>query len=281
MPVVAERAAARAEAMLPRPCRVIRVTRETADTVTLAVEDPAGGAFRPGQFMMLLAPGVGEIPISISGNPAQGPLLQTVRAVGATSRALAAMPPDATVGVRGPFGSGWPVDLAEGSDVLLVGGGIGWAPLRPVLLHVLAHRERYGRVAVLIGARSPQDLLFRRELEKWRGRLDVDVAVTVDSAPGDWRGDVGLVTRLIPRAPVDPTSTVAMLCGPEVMMRFAAVALIDLGIPAEDVWVSLERNMMCGVALCGHCQLGPLLICREGPVLRLDRVTPLWSVREL
>jgi NAD(P)H-flavin reductase len=259
----------------------VRRVRETRDTVTLTIDDEAGRAFSPGQFTMMLVPGNYEVAISISGNPARGRLVQTIRAVGAPTRAVTLLQPGDVVGIRGPFGTCWPLQEAVGSDVVIVAGGIGLAPLRPAVYQVLANRARYGRVMLLYGARTPGDLLYRSELARWRGRLDLDVGVTVDVAAPDWRGDVGVVTRLIARGGFDPSSTVALLCGPEVMMRFAAAALLDSGLSPEDVWVSMERNMICGVGLCGHCQLGPLLICRDGPIMRLDSVAPLWSVREL
>jgi NAD(P)H-flavin reductase len=281
MPVVAERSRRRAEPILPRPARVVRRVRETGDVITLVLDDSGCADFRPGQFMMLLAPGVGEVPISISGASPDGFIAQTIRAVGPVSRALVRLDKGVIVGVRGPYGSAWPIDAAQGRDVLLVAGGIGLAPLRPVIQQLLAQRPRYGRLVALCGARTPADLLFRSDLERWRSRLDVDLRVTVDSAPADWRGEVGVVTRLAPRAGIDPDNTLAMLCGPEVMMRAAAATLLDAGLGLDDIWVSMERSMLCGVGLCGHCQLGPLLICRDGPVLRLDRVAPLWSIREL
>jgi NAD(P)H-flavin reductase len=185
------------------------------------------------------------------------------------------------VGVRGPFGTAWPVDLAEGRDVVIVAGGIGLAPLRPALYHVLRHRRRFGRVVVLYGARTPADLLFARELESWRGRLDVELDVTVDRASPDWLGRVGVVTTLIPRAPLDPDRAIAFVCGPELMMHFVATDLEHRGMAAERIWLSTERNMKCGMALCGHCQLGPTFVCKDGPVFRWDRVKPLLSVREL
>jgi NAD(P)H-flavin reductase len=266
--------------MLPRMCSVVRRRRETHDSVTIELDDN-GRRFQAGQFSMLAVPGIGESAISISGDPAGGALVHTIRAVGPVTAALTHLRAGDSVGVRGPFGTGWPLDEAEGRDVVILAGGIGLAPLRPALLHLLAHRDRYRRVSLLYGARNPSELLFRNELERWRRRLDVDVAVTVDGAPGDWRGQVGVVTRLIPRAAFEPGRTLAMLCGPEVMMRFATAALGDAGVGVHDVFVSLERRMTCGVGLCGHCQLGPVLICRDGPVVRLDAVVGLLGVREL
>jgi NAD(P)H-flavin reductase len=183
--------------------------------------------------------------------------------------------------VRGPFGNAWPVDAATGSDIAIVAGGIGLAPLRPAIYHVLSRRAEYGDVALLYGSRTPADLLYRRELERWRSRFDVQVGVTVDRATDDWRGEVGVVPKLITAARFNPGSAVGMVVGPEIMMRFAAEALLERGVPADRIYVSMERDMQCGLGHCGHCQLGPTLICRDGPVYRWDEVAPLQEVREL
>jgi NAD(P)H-flavin reductase len=269
----------------PAVYEVLERAQETHDTWTLwlAPSDPADARerFAPGQFAMLYAFGAGEAPISVSAVEDGGVVVHTVREVGAVTRALCAARPGARIGVRGPFGTTWPVQLAEGGDVVLVAGGIGLAPLRPVIHDVLARRERFGEVSILYGGRAPEELLYTHEVEGWRGRFDVDVQVIVDAAGDDWRGRVGVVTRLIPRAVFDPDQTVAMMCGPEVMMRFAAAALSDRGLADERMWLSMERGMECGVGHCGHCQLGPLFICKDGPVLRRDVVDPLMRVAAL
>jgi len=275
---------ASADPLTPRRFRVLEVRRDTHDTVTmdLAAVDGADLCFTPGQFTMLQAFGVGEVPISVSGDPAHScRLTHTVRDVGGVTRALCAVDPGDVVGVRGAFGRGWQVDDAEGGDVLVVAGGIGLAPLRPAVLAVLGDREAYGRVSVLYGARSPTELLFPEELEWWAGDGAVDVHVTVDHATPDWRGRVGVVTDLVQHARFDPARTLALVCGPEVMMRYVAAALTASGVPPERIRLSMERNMRCGVGLCGHCQLREHLICVDGPVFGLDRLRPLLDTREL
>jgi len=269
---------------VPRPHAVSGVKRETADTVTLELLPERSGApaFAAGQFNMLYAFGVGEAAISISGDPTRaGPIVHTVRAVGPVSSALCSLRRGDIVGVRGPFGTPWPVEEAAGCDVVLVAGGIGLAPLRPTLYEILARRSRFGRVSLLYGTRTPADLLFRGELRQWRGRFDLDVEVTVDHAAAERFDNVGVVTRLIPRAAFDPDETVAMVCGPEVMMRFTVRELLGTGVPAERIFVSLERGMRCGVGLCGHCQLGPRFVCKDGPVFRWSEIAPLLEIREL
>ena len=296
-----------------RPARYVVAARreETYDTVTLLLR-PAETPIpvpQPGQFTMLYAYGVGEIPVSVSGigGPPGQVLVQTIRAVGAVSRALCAAAPGDMIGVRGPFGTDWRVGGVGGRDVLVVAGGIGLAPLRPVLLALLgkaagaaglaraagaaglaraagaaglATGAACGRVVLLAGARSPADLCFARELGTWR-RRGAEVRVTVDHGDAGWEGRVGLVTGLIEEAVVDPAATAAFVCGPEIMMRLSAQALVDAGVPAADIRVSLERNMRCGVALCGHCQLGPLLVCRDGPCVSYAEAAPLIAIKEL
>ena len=271
--------------MRPLPYRVRSCSRETHDTRTLVLEPPRGQslAFAPGQFNMLYAFGVGEVPISISGDPLERKaLVHTVRAVGATSRAICGAKPGQVLGVRGPFGSPWPVEQITGQDVLIVAGGIGLAPLRPAIYHLLAHRSEYGRIVLLYGARTPQDLLYLKELERWRSRFDLQVEVTVDSASGkDWLGNVGVVTTLIPKANVDIHHAAALVVGPEIMMRFALIELEKLGIPRERMYVSMERNMKCAIGHCGHCQYGPHFICKDGPVFSYARIQALFKTREV
>jgi NAD(P)H-flavin reductase len=197
------------------------------------------------------------------------------------SGAICATEPGATLGVRGPYGTPWPITEREGSDVVVVAGGLGLAPLRPVVDHVLAHRRRYARLLVLYGGRSPAELLFVDALQEWRGRFDVDVDVIVDAAGSDWLGRVGVVPSLVARADFDPASAVAMIVGPEVMIRFTVEALCERGMDSRDIYVSLERNMQCAVGHCGHCQIGPLFVCRDGPVFRHDAIAPWLKVREL
>ncbi|HXP18524.1 MAG TPA: FAD/NAD(P)-binding protein [Streptosporangiaceae bacterium] len=267
---------------LPVRYRVTSSQAETHDTVTLALEpvDRPIVVHRPGQFTMLYAFGIGEVPISISGEPDGGTLIQTIRSVGAVTRALCSAAPGQMLGVRGPFGTDWGVADAAGRDLLIVAGGIGLAPLRPALLTALGARERYRRITVLIGARSPAELVFAGEMLAWRDN-GANVQVTVDRANAGWMGHVGVVTQLIDRAKIDPETTTALVCGPEVMMRMTARALLGAGIGPTDIRVSLERNMRCGIAECGHCQLGPLLLCRDGPVVSYQRAAPLLAVKEL
>ena len=185
------------------------------------------------------------------------------------------------LGVRGPFGTAWPVEEAAGNDVVIVAGGIGLAPLRPALYQLIANREKFGKIVLLYGTRSPNDILYQKELKQWRAQFDMEVYVTVDRATGDWRGNVGVVTALIPKAPFDPLSTTAFVCGPEIMMRFTVQELQKRGLTNDRIYISMERNMKCGIGLCGHCQIGPTFVCKNGPVYRFDHIEELFGKREV
>ncbi len=259
--------------------RVAATRRETADTVTLTIESDQ--PFRPGQFDMLTALGVGECPVSHSGHPRiAGVHEHTIRRVGAVTNALTAIKPGDTVGIRGPYGRGWPMEDLVGSDIVVIAGGIGLAPLRPVILALESDPGSYGRAALLVGARTPEDIQFTSDLDRWNASSAMDVFVTVDRADETWVGSVGVVTRLLDPAAINPES-IALLCGPEIMMRFAATDLLALGLDPDRIYVSLERNMECGIGLCGHCQLGPMFVCWQGPVVPWSVAADLMRVPEL
>jgi NAD(P)H-flavin reductase len=269
--------------MVPAPFRLVAKRQDTVDTWTVELISCSGDslAFLPGQFTMISAGGAGEVPISISGDPAAPErLVHTVRAVGLATEAICAAEPGTRLSVRGPFGRPWPVERVEGADVVIAAGGIGLAPLRPAVLSLLARRERYGRLVLLYGGRAPDQLLYTEELRAWAAR-GMDVLVTVDSAGPEWLGHVGVVTRLVRRAALESDNAVVMSCGPEVMMRFTVAALRSTGLAADRMYASMERNMQCGIGRCGHCQLGPTLVCRDGPVYRWDELEPWLRIREL
>lgn len=271
--------------MVSVPYLVRKVAKETPDTFTLTLE-PENGAngtlFQPGQFSMLWVFGVGELPISISGHPAQRDrLVYTVRSVGQATHALVSQSAGGCVGVRGPFGSGWPAEAAKGRDIIVVAGGIGLAPLRPLIYEVLHNRQDYGRLVVLYGARSPRDLLYRKELAAWTRHRETQVLVTVDYGGLGWRGHVGVVTTLFKYARLQPSRSTAMVCGPEIMMRFVARELEAHGLACGDIYLSMERNMKCAVGFCGHCQYGPHFICKDGPIFPYEQLRPLLEKYEL
>jgi NAD(P)H-flavin reductase len=269
--------------MVPEPRRVLDARKESDDVVTLTIGSGPSGSrpFRAGQFNMLYAFGVGEVAISMSGSPAStGTAVHTIKAVGAVTEALCRLNEGSAVGVRGPFGAPWPMDHVVGSDLLLVAGGIGLAPLRPVVYQVLQQRSTFGRLFLLVGARTPDDLLFRAELDEWQARDDITVLVTVDRADASWKGRVGVVPALLSELELRPATT-AFVCGPEVMMRFTVRELSRRGQPDDRIHLSMERNMKCAVGFCGHCQYGPNFVCKDGPVLRYDRIRRLFWLREI
>ena len=268
--------------MVPQPYAVRSRGRETADTWTIELEPVAGETIdpEPGQFAMLTAYGVGEVPISLSSRGADGSLVHTIRDVGAVTAELCRTPRGGTIGVRGPFGTTWPLEDARGADVVVLAGGLGMAPLRPAVEGLLARRDSYGQLLLLYGARTPGDLLYPQQLEDWRAD-GLDVRLTVDAGTRSWLDRVGFVSALLDDVTVDFGSAVALVCGPEVMMRVTVGALLQRGTSAERTYVSLERSMSCGIGHCGHCQLGPILIFRDGPVFTWDEVARWLAVREL
>jgi NAD(P)H-flavin reductase len=266
-----------------------RIVPETPESSTYWMTwrdgDGEGYAFAPGQFNMLYVFGVGEVAISISSDPSHPYRLgHTIRHVGRVTNAFRDLRPGDEVGIRGPFGRPWPLEAAEGGDLVVVAGGVGVCPVRPAIEFAMRHRDRYHRLILLLGARTPDLFPYKDQLDEWVSlmeRLGVELHLTVDEAVGTWLYHVGVVTTLFPRAQIEAARTTAFMCGPEIMMRFAAQGLLDLGVPAERVWVSMERHMECGVQLCGHCQLGPWFVCSDGPVFRFDSIRDLMGVREL
>jgi NAD(P)H-flavin reductase len=252
-------------------------------TYDFVLDDPeVAGRYRylPGQFNMLYLPGVGEAAISLSGMTGQV-LHHTIREAGNVTHSIAQLKPGMCVGLRGPFGSSWPMDACVGKDIVLVAGGIGLAPVRPVIHAVLKEPARYGTLIVLHGARTPSGLLYRKHYDDWRAQ-GVQVETIVDRADTNWQGHVGVITQLLDRVPLSrPEETIMMTCGPEIMMHFASKTALARGIPAHQLWVSLERHMNCAIGHCGHCQLGPTFVCKDGPVFRYDRIAPLLTVEGL
>ncbi len=272
--------------LTPRLYRVTKRKKEIRDTYTLElapeIQQSPDGDFSPGQFNMVSAFGIGEVPLSMSGKKtATGSFVHTVRIVGAVSRALCALEVGSLVGVRGPFGNQWPVEQAKGNDVVVVAGGLGLPPLRPAIYSLLSERQKYGRVSLYYGSRSPEDLLYRKELEEWRSRFDMDVQISVDHAAGAWRGNVGTVTSMLTRAAFDAPNTIALICGPEVMMKFAALEFMKHGLEADQIYLSMERNMKCAEGICGRCQFGPFFVCKDGPVFRYSIVKPWLQKGEI
>jgi NAD(P)H-flavin reductase len=241
-------------------------------------------AGRPGQFNMLYVFGQGEIPISISGHCSQTKKWHhTVRNVGAVSNALCSLKEGQKVGVRGPFGTSWPIDEAKGKDIIFIAGGLGLAPLRPAIYHYLSHAQNYGKASLFYGTRNPQGILYPDELHSWAEKSPLDIFVSVDSAQKSdkWKGHVGLITPLLELGEFEPSNTVAFLCGPEVMMRFLSRDLKQRGLDDDNIFLSMERNMKCAIGHCGHCQLGSEFVCKDGPVFTYKKMEKYLTTREL
>lgn len=239
--------------------------------------------FLPGQFNMLYLPGCGESAISHSGPPENDgqDIWHTVRFVGRVTDSIAKLKVGDQLGVRGPFGTAWPLDACRHRDVVVMSGGLGLAPLRPMLYALMANRQDYGRVVLLHGARTPDTILYPAEIDDWRAQ-GIEVELTVDRSDGAWSGNVGVVPLLLDRLPnLRPTQTEVVTCGPEIMMHYSAISAMKRGIPESSIWLSMERNMQCAAGLCGHCQWGSLFVCKDGPVFRYDKIRSLLTVRDL
>lgn len=272
-----------AAAPVPRPARILAREQESPDIFTLRLAYADGAPpprFTPGQFNMVYLFGVGEVPISIASDPDEPAYLDhTIRVVGRVTGGLAALQPGQQVGLRGPFGRGWPMAAAAGRDLLIVTGGLGCAPVLSVINYAQHRRERFGRLIILQGVRHSNDLIWRRRYAAWAADPGTEVHLAADVvAPHD---DLyhGRVTELFRQIEPNPVNTLAMLCGPEVMMRAAVAELRTRSLPDSAIWVSLERNMQCGDGLCGHCQIGPKFVCRDGPVFPADEIAPWFGVR--
>lgn len=267
---------------VPVPIRKLMWENDDTFTLTLDVGNLRNFSFLPGQFNMLYVFGMGEAAISISSDPSRSATIDhTIHRVGTITTALSQKKRGDLIGLRGPFGSSWPLDVAHGKDVCIISGGIGLAPLRPVIYSLLKKRNEYGRIIILYGGRSPLDLLYRVELERWEDEKDVEVLVTVDRGDSSWKGHIGVVTSLLSYIKLDAENTVAYVCGPEMMMKYTIEELDRRGVASENIFLSMERNMKCAIGFCGHCQYGPTFICKDGPVFPLPRIRSLLERKEL
>lgn len=260
------------------PATIVGKIREAEDINTYRlrfVDEQARRQFRfkAGQFNMVYLFGVGEVAISIVSDPDEPELLDhTIRAVGRITKAIADLRTGDVLGIRGPFGQGWPLEEARGRNMVIVTGGLGCAPVVGAIEYILRRRTQYGSVTILHGVKTPQDLLYRERFDAWRRFPDTEVLLTSDQPDKSWSYHIGVVTELFELVSIDPPKSIVLMCGPEIMMRLGVPILIRRGIPATAIYVSLERHMECGIGLCGHCQMGPYFLCKDGPVMRYDRV---------
>jgi NAD(P)H-flavin reductase len=268
-------------AYLPKIAKIVDVQQELTDVRTFSLrfasdQDQDDFHYKPGQFIELSMLGLGEAPISISSSPSRKSSFDiTVKAIGSVTQALHAQKPGSLVGVRGPYGNGFPVDEVAGMDILFVGGGIGLAPLRSLLVNLLDNRSSYGRITLLYGARTPSELLFKQDLAAWAMTEGMEVHTTVDVADESWTGNVGVVTTLFAKISPDPKQTIAFVCGPPVMFRFVIAELLKLGFSDDRIISTLERYMKCGIGKCGHCCIGHKYVCVDGPVFNYREIKTL------
>jgi NAD(P)H-flavin reductase len=266
----------------PRIFRILSNVPETEDifTLILAAKDRRPFSFLPGQFNMLYLYGIGEVAISISSDPAKPhELVHTIRAVGAVTNGMQKLNKNDEIAVRGPFGTCWPLSR-QNSDLLIIAGGTGLCPLRSALYYLALHRSSYGKITVLHGTRTPRDIMYQHDISLWR-KAGIETAITVDKADSAWKGPTGVVTPLIAQHVQNPSRTIVMICGPEIMIRFAVQELAKAGVQENQVYLSMERNMQCGVGICGHCQMGPYFICKDGPVFQYSQLKPWLAIKEL
>ena len=271
--------------MFAHPARVTAIKDEAYAIATYEIEFEDDDlkqhyAFRAGQFNMVYLPNIGEVPISLSSDPAKtGVMGHTIRYAGNVTRAISRLRVGDTVGIRGPYGTAWPLERIHGNDVCIVTGGIGLAPLRPVIYHIINNRSDYGRVYLLYGARTPIDMLYTEQFEDWEAH-GIEIHQTVDRADESWKGHVGVVPMMFYHLRLNPKKTTVLTCGPEIMIHFVIYEALARRIPKEQIYVSMERNMKCGIGLCGHCQFGPTFVCKEGPVFAYAAIEPFFGVED-
>ena len=269
--------------LVPKTYQIKSIVQETHDVFTLAIsaQEEKIPPFLPGQFNMLYHFGFGEVPISISGDPSKKEeFVHTIRSVGAVTNAMQKLKPGDEIGVRGPFGTHWPLPIKKDCDVLVIAGGLGFAPLRPALYYLIAHREQYKRITLLYGTRSPEDILYKNEMAQWKEQ-GIEIQVSVDRADVHWHGAIGVITLWIGKHLSNPENTLVLLCGPEIMTNFAINELLRTKIDEQSIYISMERNMHCAVGFCGHCQYGPHFLCKNGPIFSYEQLKTWLPIREL
>ena len=270
---------------VPVPYTIVDKHLENDKLLTFTLEPQGETSIKPiqsGQFNMLYVFGVGEIPISVSSMLSPHPtLVHTIQDVGPVSKAINSLKKGDTLGVRGPFGTVWPVEKAEKKDVVIMAGGVGLCPLRPVIESIIDKREQFSDVNILYGTRDPDNIIFHHDIISWQSDPSINFRITVDHAVSQWRGNVGVVTHLLDKARFNPENTVVYICGPEVMMRFGAYACLAAAVPERNIYISMERNMKCAVGFCGHCQFGPYFMCKDGAVFPYSALKPYLNIAEL
>lgn len=269
---------------LPAEAKILDIKAQTHDTLTykIALKDKdlqKKYSFQPGQFNMVHLSGIGEAPISLSSDTKHSKdfFEHTIRTVGSVTNNLAKLKPGAILGIRGPYGNSWPIEEAQNKNVLIITGGIGLAPLRPVITHILNNKDKYKKLEILYGARTPDDMIFKDEFDNWRSFSDINLLLTADKVPENKKSEYnqGVVTALFDKMAITPKDSLVLICGPEIMMHFVVLGLLQIGFFSYQIYVSLERRMHCGIGKCGHCQIGPKFTCVDGPVFPYSEISGL------
>lgn len=268
--------------MIPIPFVISKIKKETKDTFTIELDTPNKFEFKAGQFNMLYLFGVGEVAISISGDQSKREkLIHTIRNVGSVTNRISNLKKNDVLGVRGPFGSSWQIEKFQNKDILIIAGGLGLAPVRPIIYYILNNRNSFNKVTILYGTKNPNEIIFKNELHKWKSSFDIDLQIIVDNPDSNWKGNTGLITTLIKNLNLVLDNTIAMICGPEIMMKVSAIEVENKGLNPQNIYLSMERNMKCAIGLCGHCQYGSKFICKDGPVFSYLEIKHLLDIWEL
>jgi NAD(P)H-flavin reductase len=272
---------------LPQPAEIVEKRPEAKGIFTFRLrfssEDMRRSyRFQPGQFNMLYAFGAGDVAITIVSDPADPEILDhTIRVVGNVTQVLGRLKKGDVVGLRGPFGSAWPLEEVRGKDIIIVTGGLGCAPTLGALHYIVRRRKYYGAIKIIHGIKAPRDLIYQKKFREWERSPNTEVHLTVDKADRGWKHKIGLVTHLLADVTFEPARSVVMMCGPEIMMRFTVKEFLNRGLTTDRIYLAMERNMKCALGFCGHCQFGPHFICKEGPILRYDRVQGIFNLKEV
>lgn len=263
----------------PTSATVEDIINESPTIKTFVLRPKEQFEFKTGQFIELTLPAIGEAPFTPSSNPnIKDRIDVTIMNVGRVTSLLHNISKNITLGIRGPYGKGYPLDRFEGKDILIVGGGVGLAPLRSLLFTLFEQIDKYNKVVLRYGARTPQDIIYKDSISKWAKKKKVNIVTTVDVGSPGWRGNVGLVTTILNKLPVNLKRAVAIVCGPPIMMKFTTLKLLDLGFRPQDIYLSMEKNMSCGMAKCGHCRIGRFYVCKDGPVFTYDMLKDIPDI---
>ena len=264
---------------LPQKAVVQKVIEETPTIKTFVLETPGGFSFNTGEFVELTFPGKGEAPFTPSSDPAQrGNVEVTIMSVGRVTNLFHQAQAGTTWGIRGPYGRGYPVSDFQDKEIVIVGGGVGLAPLRSLIYSLFASIDKYKKIVICYGARTPEDIVYKRQIEEWRTQKGAEVRLSVDKGDSQWKGKVGVVTILLEDLPVKPKDAIAVVCGPPIMMKFSTLKLLELGFNPSSIYLSMEKNMSCGLGKCGHCRLGRFYACKDGPVFTFEEIKEIEDI---